>query len=257
MKVVSQTPPSGAFIYLRGYDAEDVERVRIIYFVYDNWDTPTGAPKDHGWGPYYSLKVNMGVPVLNTWISVNKNPRAEFEARFPGVWETLNLTRIRVDLYNWGENEITSRCDDIRITGFLDNPINEVSLYPQERELDYAPEVTTIKVNPTKYQIHIKTNQPYFLVLSQSYHTLWQAYYGDTNWLTALFKKPIDEPRHFKVNGYANAWYFDRTGDYDVTIYFRTQSWFYIGLIISGVSLLGCAGYIVWRRWNRQGIDRG
>jgi hypothetical protein len=30
------------------------------------------------------------------------------------------------------------------------------------------------------------------------------------------------------------------------TIYFRPQSYFYLGLIISGTTLLSCLGYLVW-----------
>lgn len=52
------------------------------------------------------------------------------------------------------------------------------------------------------------------------------------------------------VNGYANAWYIDPKEigkeNFTITLYFRSQSLFYLGLMISGVTLLFCVGYLVW-----------
>jgi len=251
MKVVSQTHPSGAFIYLQGYDAEDVEKVRIIYHTYANWDTPTGTPGEHpeyGDYPFYSIKVHLGSPPLDTWIDVVRNPKDEFEANFPGVWEKLNLTKIRLRLYNWGDGGITSRYDNVKISGAINNPINYVSRSPQEGETDDMPGITIQNINPTKYQVHVNTTQPVFLVFSESYHSQWKAYYGNTNWIKAFFSKPISDTHHFKVNGYANAWYIDKVGDYDITLYFKSQSWFYLGVIISSVSFTAFVSYLGWKK---------
>jgi hypothetical protein len=59
------------------------------------------------------------------------------------------------------------------------------------------------------------------------------------------------------VNGYANAWHINpkeiRKEDFTVTLYFRPQSYFYMGLTISGLTLLGCMGYLIydWRREHK------
>ncbi len=37
----------------------------------------------------------------------------------------------------------------------------------------------------------------------------------------------------------------DGSMDVRMTLYFRPQSYFYLGLIISGLTLLGCIGYLV------------
>jgi hypothetical protein len=254
MKVVSRTPPGGAFIYLQGYDAAGVEKVRVIYYTYDNWDTPTGTPGEHtvyGDYPYYSLKESIGEPPLDTWVNVDQNPRDEFEARFPGVWEKLNLTKIRLDLNSWCNGEITSRYDDVKISGIFYNPVSYLYLY-SKHERSYTPNITSQRINPTKYQVHVNTTQPFSLVLSESYHPLWRAYYGKTNWIETFFKKPIGDDNHFEVNGYANAWYIDKVGDYDITLYFKTQSMFYIGVVISGLGLIGGISYIGWS-WRRRG----
>ncbi|MDP2946956.1 MAG: hypothetical protein Q8N88_02480, partial [Nanoarchaeota archaeon] len=92
-----------------------------------------------------------------------------------------------------------------------------------------------------------------------------------------LFRKPVLDDKHFLVNGFANAWWVDTAqlceskvesgklksgegnscvrnadGSYDfsVTIEFEPQKYFYLGLGISGITLLSCIGYLVydWRK---------
>ncbi|GFP28364.1 hypothetical protein HKBW3S33_01779, partial [Candidatus Hakubella thermalkaliphila] len=147
---------------------------------------------------------------------------------------------------------------------------------------NYSPTITFQKINPTRYVVRVdNATSPFFLVFSESYHRQWKAYleskplefneiiaeYSNTGVREArhemrftpgdisyLFKKPISEDRHFLVNGYANAWYIDPKEigkeNFTVTLYFRPQSYFYMGLIISGLTFLGCAGYLVygWRK---------
>ncbi len=265
MKVVSRTPPAGAFIHLRGYDASDVEKVRIIYHTYDNWDWSTTSPEAikeaHGMEvPYYVLKTHLGDPPYNTWLEVDQNPRNEFEARFPGVWETLNLVKIRVELTTWSNGEITARYDDISATSVPTIPVYYTSLQFKS-ESPSIPKVTFRKINATKYQVHINTTQPFFLVFSESYNPYWNAYLNEvgdgTNWVEALYEDALSEDNHLMVNGYANSWYIDKNGEYDIILYFKPQSFFYIGAIISSVIFTGFVGYLGlgWlqgRRRNRK-----
>ena len=258
LKITSHTPPAGAFVSLYGYDAQDVERVRIIYHAYENWDVPTGIPgewTDYGDYPFYSLKVSLGNPEIGKWTQIDGNPRDEFEAHFPGVWESLDLVRIRLDLNSWCNGEIATLFDDIRLTSqyygveigsVFGTPVSHLYLYSKD-EPDSSPEITFQMVNPTNYQIHVNTEQPFTLVLSESYHPMWKAYYGEKNWLEAWLSQPIDEENHLQANGYANAWYIDKVGEYNVTLYFKTQQMFYMGAILSGFGLSGGIIYIGWR----------
>jgi hypothetical protein len=142
-----------------------------------------------------------------------------------------------------------------------------------------APEITFERVNPTKYQVKVeKAFQPFFLVFGESYNSQWKAYGEDKeielNEITGsyenlkvkearhetsftpedinyLFVKPLDEKDHFIANGYANAWYIDprgidRDGDgnFTITLYFASQSSFYLGCLISLVTFLVCIIYI-------------
>lgn len=154
------------------------------------------------------------------------------------------------------------------------------------------PILTFKKINPTKYIVAVENaTQPFFLVFSESYHPQWRVYIEDElvrfdyiiaeyptinvreakhDWynftpgdIVFLFKKPaVNETLHFIANGYANAWYidpkeFDRDSDgkFTIIIYFLPQSLFYLGLFISGITLLSCIGYLFydWRR--ERGIN--
>ncbi len=260
MKIVSQEPPSGSSIYVYGYDANDVEKVRIIYHMYDNWDWPTGSPADmkHGTDQdisYYVLRHDLGDPPLDTWINVNRNPKDEFEERYPGIWDSLNLNRIRVELTAWGDAPLVSRYDDVQTTNLIPGYFSYNSLRLSE-ESNHTPVITYEKVNPTKYKVHINTSDPFFLIFSESYNSQWKAYInktGDsTNWIEALYQNPLPEDIHLQSNGYANTWYIDEAGQYDITLYFRPQSLFYVGAVISCITFGICFIYLTWSQLRHR-----
>lgn len=82
--------------------------------------------------------------------------------------------------------------------------------------------------------------------------------------LSYLYKKPIFDDTHKTVFDYANQWtidpqyikqnfpkeYYkenpDGSIDVELTLYFKPQSYFYLGLIISGTTFLSCLGYLVF-----------
>ncbi len=86
-----------------------------------------------------------------------------------------------------------------------------------------------------------------------------------------LWKKPIFDKMHTMVYDYANQWTIDPQYikdnypreyykenpdgriDIEMVMYFKPQSYFYLGLIISGTTLILCIGYLVydWRK-NRN-----
>lgn len=130
---------------------------------------------------------------------------------------------------------------------------------------DYPPVITFQKLDPTKYIAHVKAKGPFYLVFSESFSPQWHAYVnegaGQTNWIGALFQKPI--PEHFLVNGYANAWYVDpgqlgiEGEEFTITLYYWPQSLFYIGWITTGITFAGCVSYLIWdwRRGKHKGSN--
>lgn len=104
--------------------------------------------------------------------------------------------------------------------------------------------LTFQKINPTKYIIHLEAERPFCLVFLESYHPGWKIYAGKSSWFETLWRKPLPNG-HFMVNGYANAWCLRRVGEYDITLYFWPQNLVYIGFIISGITFLSSAGYLL------------
>jgi len=98
----------------------------------------------------------------------------------------------------------------------------------------------------------------------------------EINDISHFWKKPIFDDTHTIVNGYANQWTLDSeyikqnfpkeyykqnpdgSIDIDLVLYFRPQSYFYLGLIISGATLLGCLGYLLydWRKRNGETLKK-
>lgn len=88
--------------------------------------------------------------------------------------------------------------------------------------------------------------------------------------LSYLYKKPIFDDTHKLVYDYANQWtldpdyikanfdksYYkenpDSSIDVELTLYFKPQSYFYLGLIISGTTLLSCMGYLIFIRMQKR-----
>jgi len=103
-----------------------------------------------------------------------------------------------------------------------------------------APELKFEKISPTQYTVHVNASQPFFLIFSESYNPQWKAYFGDVNWFETFWGKHIGGDKHFLVNSYANAWYIEKTGKYDITLYFLPQSLLYIGVIVSLLTLAFC-----------------
>jgi hypothetical protein len=82
--------------------------------------------------------------------------------------------------------------------------------------------------------------------------------------LSYLYKKPIFDDTHQFVDDYANSWtidpnyvkqnfdpsYYkenpDGSIDIELTLYFKPESYFDLGLIFSGTTLLACLGYLGW-----------
>ncbi len=138
-----------------------------------------------------------------------------------------------------------------------------------------GPEIIFQKINPTKYRVKVKNaTEPFWLVFSESFHKQWRLYRPQTfeeigeeylrlgvkearhlqkftpSDIRYLFRQ-ADIKEHYLVNGYANAWYVEpnKLGlgeDFTLIIYFWTQSLFYLGLGISGLTLLGCLIYLTY-----------
>lgn len=194
------------------------------------------------------------------------------------VWEKLGVFELDKGLNTL---YMTSDCENvvarlvIATESQFDNAVSEVARLQGSREVTSpsqssletldahqsggAAEIEFVRLDPTKYKVEVRAGSPFVLVLSESYDKGWKAYVnsqgGDTNWIEAFFQESIGSASHFEVNGYANAWYVDPAElgvgeEFSMTLYYKPQSLFYLGLVISGLTFVACVGLLVWS-WKR------
>ncbi|MCX6704195.1 MAG: hypothetical protein NTZ07_01995, partial [Candidatus Woesebacteria bacterium] len=134
-----------------------------------------------------------------------------------------------------------------------------------------TPQLEYKQINPTKYIVNVRgASESFPLIFSESFHAGWKVYVeptlagsGSGKFYDLLFRKPVLDDKHLLINGFANSWWMDLTelekqgkiaknteGTYDFAVYieFEPQKYFYIGLVISGITLLGCVGYLIYDR---------
>lgn len=128
-----------------------------------------------------------------------------------------------------------------------------------------VPYVEFRRVNPTLYHIRIRgATDPYILTFLNSFNQGWKVYTLDpmtsndnwratTSFLSETVREgprtsqflsprylrtwqlsPIPEENHLVVNGYANGWWVERTGDYDIILEFVPQR----GIIVGSMACL-------------------
>lgn len=150
----------------------------------------------------------------------------------------------------------------------------EPSYIPNLSNSVISPKLEFSEVNPTKYRVKVKDAiESFYLVFLESFHKEWNLYLAEQKspFYETWLKEPISKDRHFLANGYANSWFVDlgevkKSGnyvenpdgsiDFELIVEFWPQRLFYLGLMISGLTLLGCLGYLGydWRRKRRIGL---
>lgn len=116
--------------------------------------------------------------------------------------------------------------------------------------------ITVRKLSQTRYSFSVTATEPFFIVLGESYDSNWKAYFGETDWFRSLFMHPIPEERHYIANGYANAWYVEQAGSYTITIFYQNQSLFYVGLLLSVVTICAALGFFIYGAFSNVQSSR-
>jgi hypothetical protein len=89
-----------------------------------------------------------------------------------------------------------------------------------------APSVSYEEVNPCRYVAHVNCTGPFLLVFSESHHSLWKAYVDNK------------EVSPIIVDSLVNGFFINKTGSFDVVLYFTGQDVADIGLVISVCSTI-------------------
>lgn len=105
------------------------------------------------------------------------------------------------------------------------------------------PKIIYSELNPTLYKVEVKNaTSPYALVFTQNFDRKWQA---------SIDGVPIDSLYHFGANGYANAWYITREGDYTITLTYLPQESYdrmVVASVFSVIALIAITIFDVVRR---------
>lgn len=163
----------------------------------------------------------------------------------------------------------------------------EVANKPLERSGVSGQQPPTIefrKINPTRYVVDVEADRPFWLVFNESFHEGWKAYARNSSGVrehkepwSSLISMWKDRARrtelkdHFIANGYANGWYVDtntvpgarsQARKFQIVLEYQQQRLFEIGLLISGLTFLGCLSYLGYtlskhpRSERRSAINR-
>ena len=137
-----------------------------------------------------------------------------------------------------------------------DATVDNVFIYSTDKAHEDLDEVFTVtetpatitfeKINPTKYIVHVDAKKPFMTAFAESYDPLWVAYDKDKTFKV----RPI--PLYSVINGF----YIEKTGKYDMVIEFEPQRYFYYGAVVSGLTILGSIGYLIYdwrkRKWKKR-----
>lgn len=180
-------------------------------------------------------------------------------------------------IYYGKRNDYIKILDKVKWLKKIDIGTRELVIYENE---EYRPHIYLTKnkesiykinpfstvlytfINPTEYRISLKKiSHPLYINYSEAYHPDWKLRVGDFNWFKVLTDKNyfISDKYHSESDTKLNSFYIDpraicksyeckrnSDGSYDIslTLYFRPQSYMYLGLIISGTTLFVCLSYL-------------
>jgi hypothetical protein len=115
------------------------------------------------------------------------------------------------------------------------------------------PNISFVEDTPTKVTVHVSNaTTPYYLVFRETYDPHWAAFYSNGT--------EVNPRDHIAVNGFANAWYMNKTGNYTITLYYtlQTDAWIAWGVSFAALFVTIGIGVYGWKetRKTRRGNKR-
>ncbi|MCL5091042.1 MAG: hypothetical protein M1514_03470 [Patescibacteria group bacterium] len=119
----------------------------------------------------------------------------------------------------------------------VDREITSVSSLP----------LTFTKISPTQYRVWVeKSQQPYFLVLGETFDSRWKAYplkEKNRSSLIGWFDQSLPEERHFQAQAYANGWEIlpgdlGNSPQNEIILEFEPQRIVWLGFVFTGFILV-------------------
>ena len=132
----------------------------------------------------------------------------------------------------------------------------DVRLFNSTNTINATPIVNFSKPNirfvdnaPTKVIVHVSNaTTPYYLVFRETYDPHWAAFYSNGT--------EVNPKDHIAVNGFANAWYLNRTGNYTITLYYtlQTDAWIAWGVSFAALFVAIGIGVYGWKETRKTKI---
>lgn len=127
------------------------------------------------------------------------------------IYLSDNLLKVQ-DLSSAFSLITSSNFDSMRDSVFIEK--QNVNAFTEHKDLR-VPGYNVKKLAKTSYEVHIdNAREPFILILANNYSTLWKAEIDGS--LLA---------NHFVVNGFANGWIIDKTGNYTIDINYKVWPW--------------------------------
>ena len=265
----------------------EITEERTYLFSFD-YQSPNGKRAGYylGFNDPDRTVISERIPIKDDkWQNYTKQIKAPFGA-----------SAVSLVVYSYasdGKKEIITRYDNF---SFIELPDLEdrYFLVTEPKEKFVNPKSVEFElINPTKKKVHIKgASTSFYLAMSESYHDQWQLQMNNkkingffNKWVPWVKPDRVSDDQHFELNGFLNGWFVDTAelcqvesykvhkvesgglnsacvlnsdGSYDIemVIEFFPQRWFYLGLLISGTTFLGCIGYLGWDFVRRRRIKR-
>jgi hypothetical protein len=95
------------------------------------------------------------------------------------------------------------------------------------------------KISSTEYIVNVKdVTRPSYLVLAESYDVGWKA--------SVNGKEQIPDKYHYIIDDFANAWYLNKAGNFNIKLYYQPQKYYEIGSVISAILVCCCLFYLYY-----------
>ncbi len=112
-------------------------------------------------------------------------------------------------------NEIYKTIESLKWGTLSHSVFVEASKVEIQKEMLSLPQnLTWRKMNPTHFEVNVKSEAPFILVLLQNYDDHWRVYVNG---------RQIPEANHLKVNAFANGWLIEEVGNLTIKIVYETQ----------------------------------